>query len=273
MSTFELKNELASVSISEHVSEIHSFRRSDCSFEYMWQGDPAFWSQRNPTLFPMVGSTWDKKIHLGGKEYEMGNHGFARHADFTCIEHTDAKAVMKLSDSEETLKQYPFHFTLTNTYELNQASLTITSEVTNENEQMMPFNFGYHPAFNCPLEGEWDDWCIELNQPEEFSSGDFHMHGGLDIPLDRALLAKTIIIPYPKSTEFTLTDGRHGVKVHAEKFEWVAFWSPNAPFVCIEPWHSHTDFTKVRVPFERREGTIRLKPHETWRTSMSISVF
>ena len=254
MSTFELKNELASVSISEHASEIHSFRRSDCSFEYMWQGDPAFWSQRNPTLFPMVGSTWDKKIHLGGKEYEMGNHGFARHADFTCIEHTDAKAVMKLSDSEETLKQYPFHFTLTNTYELNQASLTITSEVTNENDQMMPFNFGYHPAFNCPLEGE-------------------HMHGGLDIPLDRALLAKTIIIPYPKSTEFTLTDGRHGVKVHAEKYEWVAFWSPNAPFVCIEPWHSHTDFTKVRVPFERREGTIRLKPHETWRTSMSISVF
>ena len=78
----------------------------------MWQGDPAFWAGRNPTLFPMVGSTWNKEIHIDGNVYHMGNHGFARNSDFTCVFHDDTRIVMELKDSEETLKQYPFKFTL-----------------------------------------------------------------------------------------------------------------------------------------------------------------
>ena len=79
MSSFVLKNDKACVVIDEHASEIHSFKLLETGFEYMWQGDPAYWSGRNPTLFPLVGTTWDNKLRIGGKEYTLKQqHGFVR---------------------------------------------------------------------------------------------------------------------------------------------------------------------------------------------------
>ena len=69
MASFTMQNDKASVVIDEQASEIHSFRDRATGIEYMWQGDPQFWKGRNPTLFPMVGSTWDKILHINGREY------------------------------------------------------------------------------------------------------------------------------------------------------------------------------------------------------------
>jgi galactose mutarotase-like enzyme len=237
--------------------------------EYLWQGDPAFWAGRNPTLFPMVGSTWDKILHIGGKEYRTGNHGFTRNSEFTCIEHTDTRIVMELKDNEETLSQYPFHFRLCNIYEIRGDTLTVTNELTNTGDTGMPFNFGYHPAFNVPMkEGEsFDDYKILFDQPEIVNGAETK-----EMILDKEALAATVILTNPKSSTYTLTNGKTFVKITAPGFPWCAFWSPHAPFVCIEPWHSHTDFTKVEKPFEEREGTLILKPQETFTTGYSITV-
>ena len=97
---------------------------------------------------------------------------------------------------------------------------------------------------------------------------------GYSIELDRETLEKTIIYHNPKSSYVTLTNGEHGVRVDVVGYEWLAFWSAknNAPFVCIEPWHSHGDFTKVDVPFEQREGTILLDPDHSYTTSYYIEL-
>lgn len=275
MSSFVLENRQAHVSVDEHASEIHSFCDLETDNEYMWQGDPKYWSGRNPTLFPMVGSTWDKKLHINGKEYVTGNHGFTRHSEFTCVEHTDTRIVMELKDSEQTLQEYPFHFTLRVIYELQGKTLSINYEIINDNEEVMPFNFGLHPAFNCPSDGgSFEDYYILLNQAE---TSDFHITHVKDcsrIELDRKKLEETIIIANPKSTQATLTNGKHGVTVGYENYEWLAFWSkPDAPFVCIEPWHSHADFEEVKVPFEKREGTILLEPNQVFKTGYTITIF
>jgi hypothetical protein len=62
-----MNNGIISAIISEHAAEMHSLKRLDNNVEYLWQGDPDFWAGRNPTLFPMVGSTWNKEVHLKGK--------------------------------------------------------------------------------------------------------------------------------------------------------------------------------------------------------------
>lgn len=274
MASFVLENNQVFVSIDEHASEIHSFKDKETGIEYMWQGDPAFWSGRNPTLFPMVGSTWDKKLHIDGKEYVTGNHGFTRRSEFTCVEHDEKNIVMELRDSEATLKEYPFRFTLQIRYTLEGRTLNIQYSIKNENDRVMPFNFGLHPAFNCPIdpEGSFNDCRIVFNNPEDIHWLDTDMDRTDTLPLDKDALAKTVIITDPKSTMSALTDGKHSVEVGYENYEWLAFWSPNAPFVCIEPWHSHTDFDKVEVPFEKREGTILLDAGETFETSYTITV-
>lgn len=274
MASFTMENETSLVTVDEHASEIHSFKDKASDSEYMWQGDPAYWTGRNPTLFPMVGSTWDKKLHINGKEYVTGNHGFTRHSDFTCIEHDEHHIVMELKDSRGTLEQYPFHFTMHITYTLDQNVLSVHYEITNDNDEIMPFNFGLHPAFNCPVRGgKFEDYYIQLNKKE---TSDFHLTHVKDcdrIDLDRDALANTIIIADPQSTEASLTDGKHGVTVGFHDYEWIAFWSPHAPFVCLEPWHSHADFEEVKVPFEKREGTLFLDPHKTFTSDYSITIW
>ena len=276
MAIFTMKNDEATVSITEHASEIVSFKDAKTNTEYMWQGDPAFWAGRNPTLFPMVGSTWNKEIHIDGKVYHMGNHGFARNSDFTCICHDDSRIVMELKDSEETLKQYPFKFTLDIEYELQGSKLVITYHITNNSDKDMPFNFGLHPAFNCPLhEGESQkDYKLVFSNIEECPEG-ITSKDGYSIELDRETLEKTIVYHNPKSSYVALTNGEHGVKVDVVGYEWLAFWSAknNAPFVCIEPWHSHGDFGKTDVPFEKREGTMSLAPGRIFTTAYAVTIF
>ncbi len=274
MAEYTLFNQKVTVQIDEHASEIHSFKDNHSGIEYMWQGDAKYWAGRNPTLFPMVGSTWDKKLHINGREYVTGNHGFARHSDFTCIEHDDTHLIMELKDSEETRKQFPFSFTMHILYTLQQNELLIHYEITNDSADPMPFNFGLHPAFNCPLDPQkkFEEYHLELDHPETVVLLDKELEDTSSIPLNRDDLQKTIIITNPKSTEASLTDGSHKVTVHYEGYEWLAFWSPKAPFVCIEPWHSHTDFGEVKVPFEQREGTVTLAPHHRWTTDYSIRV-
>ena len=269
MAEFTMKNETIFVSVDEHASEIHSLKRFDNGIEYMWQGDPAFWAGRNPTLFPMVGSTWDKILHINGKDYVTGNHGFARNSEFTCIEHSEDRIVMELKDSEETLKQYPFHFCLHNIYEIAGDTLRVRNELTNTGEVPTPFNFGYHPAFNVPMkEGEsFDDYRILFDQPEMIDGRETK-----ELKLDREKLAATVILTDPKSSVYTLTNGKTAVIMTAPDYPWCAFWSPRAPFVCMEPWYSHTDFEKVEVPFEKREGTQILEAGKTFRAGYDLRV-
>lgn len=276
MAIYTMENDEVIVSISEHASEIVSFKDKKTGTEHMWQGDATYWVGRNPTLFPIVGSTWDKEIHLNGNTYHMGNHGFTRNSDFTCIKHDATNIVMELNDNEETLKQYPFEFTLDVHYELQGSKLVITYDITNHSDKDMPFNFGLHPAFACPMEdGEkQSDYKLVFSNKEVYPEG-ITSTDGYTMELDRELLEKTIILQNPKSSYVTLTNGKHGVKVDVVGYEWLAFWSAknNAPFVCIEPWHSHTDFEKVEVPFDKREGTMILAKNRTFTTSYAVTIF
>ena len=107
MASYSMSNQEVQVVIDEHASEIHSFRDLSTGIEYMWQGDAAYWKGRNPSLFPLVGTTWDKILHIGGKEYPLKQqHGFLRRSDFTCVEHTDSRIIMEFRDNEETKEEY-----------------------------------------------------------------------------------------------------------------------------------------------------------------------
>ena len=264
MSEFTIKNAELTAVVSEHAAEMHSLKRNDNRIEVLWQGDPKYWAGRNPTLFPMVGSTWDKILHINGKDYVTGNHGFTRNSEFKCIEHDDNHVIMELRDSEETLKQYPFHFILHNTYSVNGNTLNVKNEITNTNDIVMPFNFGYHPAFNVT---DWENARIVFEKPELVDGIE-----QIELSLDKERLSKTIVLNNPSSSTYTLKDSDHTVIVTAPDFPWCAFWSPKAPFVCIEPWHSHADFEEVKVPFEQREGTLFLDPGKTFTTGYAITV-
>ena len=71
-----LKNDILSIKVDRHGAELCSIR-DHSGREFIWQADPAFWKRHAPVLFPIVGSLWEKKYRIDGKEYTLGQHGFA----------------------------------------------------------------------------------------------------------------------------------------------------------------------------------------------------
>lgn len=253
---YTIKNDEIILSVSSFAAEMHSLKRTNDDYEYLWNGDPKYWKGRNPILFPQVGSTSSKLNVIYGKEYPMGNHGFTRNSEFEFVAKSDDSLTLLLRDNEETFKQYPFHFELYVTYKLTSDGVSVNYEVKNVDAVSFPFGFGLHPAFN--VTNDYVDTKIVFDD-------------GKELALSSQLFKQYPTYyqkPMPKSA--ILYTNNHQVKLDFKDFKYLAVWSPFAPFVCIEPWMSLG--AKDNVAFEERDDNITLKPNESFKIAYSISV-
>lgn len=284
----KLENERYIVTFTTKGGEIESFTDKQTGIQYMWQGNAEFWGGKNPTLFPIVGNTYHKSYEIDGKSYTMKNHGLIRYADLK-VEPAKEKVVMSLDSDEATLSQYPFPFHYEIAYTLENNRLTITYHITNTGDAEMPFTFGLHPGFNCPLtEGEaFEDYKLVFSNPEHLQQLVFNQPENepykikevelQEIPCDYELIETyaTLVYQNAKSAYVTLQGKEHGVRVSLIGYPYVAFWTAKkgAPFICLEPWFGHADFSEVKEDFYHREGTMILSPGKTFTTSYTIEVF
>ena len=75
-----IQNQHLSVSIDSYGAQLMSIRSG--STEYLWQGDPTYWKDRAPVLFPICGRLYGGKYTYRGVDYQMNIHGFARGSEF-----------------------------------------------------------------------------------------------------------------------------------------------------------------------------------------------
>lgn len=290
---YQLENAMLKVEIDSFGAEIKSVRSKSNDQEYLWHGDPAYWGRTSPVLFPFVGSLKDKTYHYQGSSYPMGQHGFARDMEHHLETQTENAIWFTLTSTEETMAKYPFPFVLKIGYLLEDKTITVCWNVQNTGSTPMHFSIGAHPAFLCPVHGETDKTGYQLY----FASLDnVHYHGndvasGLALDEDLILPLKnsraeitpgffdrcTYMIEGNQTTEVGLED-KDGERIVTMHFDTPLFalWSPegkNAPFICIEPWYGHADYTEVKEDFYHREGTMILSPGKTFTTSYSIEVF
>lgn len=287
----KLENNRYVVTFSEKGGEILSFTDKEYNLQYMWQGDEEHWSGKNPTLFPIVGNTYSGSYEIDGKTYSMKNHGLIRYATLRCEKDDNEEVVFALDSDEATKQQYPFDFHYEIAYTLQDNKLTIHYTIKNIGTCDMPFSFGLHPGFRCPLvEGEvFEDYQLHFSNPEQLQQLVFDPkkqqaphyevsnHQVQDIKLDYDWIKKyaTIIYKDMKSPFVTLQGKHHGVKVSCKGYPLLAIWTAkkDAPFICIEPWMGHGDFHDPNVDFYHREGTIILAPAKSYTCSYTIEVF
>ena len=77
MKLITIKSGLLSVTISSKGAEIQSIQDKN-GVERMFNGDPAFWANRAPILFPVAGGLKNDCYEWQGKWYPMPKHGFIR---------------------------------------------------------------------------------------------------------------------------------------------------------------------------------------------------
>ena len=259
--------------------------------EYIWYSDPKFWKRSAPFLFPIVGSMKGHKTIINGKEYTLTQHGFLRDQDFNVVLEEEGKLVLENQYNEVTLSKYPFKYKAKVTYEVIDESLKTSVEITNLGEEVMPFNIGGHPAFNCPLyDGEtFEDYKVVFEKEETFGSPEV-VEGGLlnfdnpvyslenakEIALKKDLFTiDTILIPKVKSKSVKLLNKEgKGIEFSYPKFSTLAIWTPynEAPFVCLEPWIGYNDKHDTNGEYLTKDDLVKLNSNESYEVSYTIKI-
>lgn len=287
-----LKNDVLTVNVSDHGAELTSIRKG--SIEYLWQADPAFWGRHSPVLFPIVGSVWEKRYRVDGREYELGQHGFARDMDFILVEASDTEVRYRLGSTPETLAKYPWPFVLEISYKLHDNKIDVIWEVSNPGPQEMFFQIGAHPAFNYPdyepdtMERGFLSFdrsegleCIRI---KEKGCVDAEPRYPLEIPQDGLLpltretfdAIDTIMLQDSQISKVTLyrTDASPWLSLTFDA-PVVGIWSPptrNAPFICLEPWYGRCDSAGYDGEYKDKDWMNRLAPNETFRSVYTIEI-
>lgn len=287
-----LHNDVLTVEVSTHGAELQSVRKG--STEYLWQGDPAYWGRRSPVLFPIVGSVWEKKYRVDGREYELGQHGFARDMDFELISASDTEVRYRLAYSSETLEKYPYPFILEIAYKLHDNVLDVIWEVENPAETEMFFQIGAHPAFIYPDYGQQKmergylvfdrTEGLECIRIKEKGCVDAVTRYPLEIPSDGCLpLTKetfdaidTIMLQDSQVSmvEMRRADASPWLRVRFDA-PVVGIWSPPgkvAPFICLEPWYGRCDEVGYAGEFKDKEWMNRLGPGEKFASVYKIEI-
>jgi len=291
MGRLVLENEWIKAEIDVMGAEMKSLSRKSDGREYMWCADPAYWGRTAPVLFPFVGSLKDKKYRVNGREYEMGQHGFARDMEFQVVEQNQEEAYFELRSDAATREKYPFDFELKLGYRLDKKTVHVLWKVVNKGKVEMPFSIGGHPAFMCPIlpKTEQTDYFIRFDAKGPLVS---------DV-IEEGLIGETL-------KEYALEDGY--LKIASGLFDGDALimengqahevslclpdkktyltvrfgaplfgiWSPvkkNAPFICIEPWYGRADRVGFQKELRDREWSNLLKENEVFAASYDIVTY
>ena len=274
--TFELKKGGLRATAQARGGELVSLRDGS-GREHIWEGDPAFWSGQNPILFPIVGALKEGKVDIGGTVYEMGRHGFARGMEFAPAEQGEDFVTLELRETEDTLKCYPFPFSLKVTHRLLEDGFATTFSVTNTGTAPMPFCVGGHTAIRISEGASFEDYELVFDVPEQADShlltpqgiirhdGRRTMLNGGITPLDYDTFAQldTIIFSMLRSGNVSLVhrETGRGLRLDFHEFPMVAFWTkPGAPFLCLEPWQGCAAWDNETGKFEDKPFCAILQP-------------
>ena len=253
----------------------------------MSSGDPAFWSGRAPLLFPIVGRLNGDTLRHDGKTYPMQKHGFVRKSAFSLVDAKADEALFRLTDSAETRAQYPFAFELDAHFRVDDNTLNVTTTVHNRSEDMLPFSFGYHPAFAWPLPfgGERAHHAIRFEHDEPATLRRVTPYGtisaeavpspvvGSTLKLTDALFADDALVwTQLKSSRLTYgAPGHASLDIGFPDTEWLGIWTkPGAAFVCIEPWAGIADPEDYAGAFTDKPGINSLAPGGVHQFRMNI---
>lgn len=285
----KLTNDQLTVTVSAHGAELQSIKDAD-GREYLWQADPAYWPKHSPTLFPIVCGLWKDTYHLDGKAYTMARHGFASKSDFTLINHTDSRVTYALTDSEDTLQVYPFHFNLSVTYRLDDNVLHVVWHVENTDRRELFFQIGGHPAFNVPGMQPGDELCGSLRLDNPGAQRLYGNVGGCIVKGHHPLQMDgdvwhfgihdfdddALVFDESQLHDIALLnpDGTPAVTVNF-RAPAVGIWSPtakNAPFICIEPWYGIHDWAEFDGDLSEKYLINRLQPGASFMSEYTITI-
>ncbi|MFP4402239.1 MAG: aldose 1-epimerase [Candidatus Nanoarchaeia archaeon] len=185
-------------------------------------------------MFPIIGPANNYSVQTQEGEATLDQHGIARVLNYqnTFSSQTSATYVMKYEknsqyknpkhNNDSTRPEnmfWPYSFKLTKTFNLTNKSLQINFQITRDD--LMPFMFGYHPAFK--LSDTMQEY-IEINNK--------------NVPLRDIMETgnEAYKIENCRNAILRTRDEKNvDVEVSTQGFDNLMLWAPSEHMVCIEP--------------------------------------
>ncbi|ALQ16360.1 aldose 1-epimerase family protein [Listeria monocytogenes] len=287
----KLENEVLLVEMKTAGAELTRIFHKDTGLEYLWNADSKFWGRHSPVLFPTVGRLVDDTYLVDGKQYHLGQHGFARDRDFQVIEQTENMVRFELDADEDSLAIYPYKFKLSIIYTIEKNTIAVSYEVENTDNKRIYFSIGAHPAFHLPLTDgtTFEDYYLDFGTEENletlclegpYRSGEIKKivdEPARYLPLSYDLFKNdALIFEALKQKEMTIKSDKtpHFVKVSFPEFPFVGVWTakPGTPFLCIEPWYGIADGAGESVELRDKAGIEHLEPEAVFASEYEITV-
>jgi galactose mutarotase-like enzyme len=288
-----MTSHIVSIASPDLTAEINAFgaelwRLQDAQGrDFLWHGDPAWWTGRAPLLFPVIGRLPDDRFTHGGQVFELPKHGFARRRQFEVVHREAALARLRLRADAATRQAYPFDFVLEMQFEIVGPELRMRARIANGGSEPMPAAFGFHPAFRWPLPGAGDRarHAIDFAEAEK---GPLRRVGGAGL-LDPARRPTPVVgRRLPLRDDWFIDDalvferlasrslryageGGPGLMISWTGLPHLGVWTkPGAPFICIEPWADLPAETGAPPALSDRMGLFRLAAGATVELSMIV---
>lgn len=279
------------VKVNSIGMELSSIRSKHNNQEYLWQGDPEYWTGQAPVLFPIIGALKNGQYTYQGKSYELPKHGFLRSSSKPKLIESGTNFLrFGMTWDAETLKIYPFKFNLELNFLLEGKNLHLQHHITNEGEEPMLYSIGGHPAFNCPLKSNerYEQYYLEFEKEETDATWLIDPSGLISLE-QKPMLNQSkklqlhshifdqdaLVFKNLKSRSVRLLHQTKGpmLALDFEDFNYLGIWAkPAAPFVCIEPWLGIADSVDSNQNFEEKEGIRKLAPGQSDQKSYSITI-
>lgn len=272
--------------------EFVSFRKGGT--EYVWQGIPEFWDGQAPILFPVCCSPKDGKMAFDGVEYPMLKHGFACLREFEPIYLTKDKVVLEQRETEETLRMFPFCYSLRAEYSVTESGFAAKFTVKNLDKNEMTFCLGGHPGFNCPMreeDGGFEDYSLIFDDAEgctvSITKNGFmdasvpkmdRLQGTNELPLlytdfdNDALIIENLP---QKALNFVSRKTGRGIRFDFEGFDALGIWTPDhkeAPFVCLEPWNGLPADVAETTEAKSKKYAKTIQPDEEYSVGYRVEI-
>lgn len=291
--TYTIENEKFSVTIDSKGAELSSMRSKQTGIEYVWQAEPSIWARHAPVLFPIIGRLKDKTYSVGGKSYQITQHGFGRDLEFACTEQTDTSIALTLTPNAYTKPMYPFDFAFTVRYTLEGNTLRKQHITTNRGDTDMYYEVGGHDAYNVALEPNetMEDYYVD------FGSGDaiyplinddalMITKDERTVPLEDGKLflsselfkLDALILDDCKNRTVSIHSkkSKHVISMEFADFPYLGIWSKytgkDTNYVCIEPWSTLPDANYLDHALENKIGVRKLAPNSSETLTFTTTI-
>ena len=294
----ELKSDQLQVQFQTFGGALSSIKDKD-GVEYLWQGDPTYWSGQAPVLFPICGSVRNDTVVYENKDgsHEIGKiprHGLVRKKEFDLVDQTDNSVTFAIEDTEEMYENYPYHFRLEITYIVTGKTIRTEYKIYNkESEKSMPYFIGGHPGFNCPLLADevYEDYYLEFEEPEtcsvpkpfpktgmlDFKDRSSWLDNQKELGLNYDLFSyDAVTLDELESRKVALRSRKHdkGLRLHFEEFPNLIVWSTlnKGPFIALEPWSGLSTSLEEGDRLEEKKDVRILKPGDFDHVGFDIEI-